>query len=280
MRFLLGMRFYQRTEAGISEEFFETLKDKLQGVGQGAKWSAIMWSQISPILLWLLKKKSGGLTFQDPLRRKSIRRSADGFVDDVTAWINCFQQITEDPHATNNESLSDLVKNMEKAAQYWEQLLDATGGKLELPKCFYYIIRWNFNAEGEARLSTKEEVPYEIKLTESQSGEICTIEQKDCHDAHKTLGNHVAPSLSSKAQFEVQMTNSIKLSTRLGSQRFDSLDCRIAITSHINPRFEYVGPTSMYTMKEAMDVQRPITHALLPMMRFNDIHPFRWCCSH
>ena len=269
VRFLLGMRFYQRTEAGISEEFFETFKNKLQGVGQGAKWSAIMWSQISPILMWLLEKKSGGLTFQDPLQRKTIRRSADGFVDDVTAWINCFQQIAEDPRAEDATSLPELITKMEEAAQYWEQLLNATGGKLELPKCFYYILHWNFDKEGEARLSRKEEIPYKIQLTESQSGEVCEIEQKDCQEAHKTLGNHVAPSLSSKKQFEVQMASSRQLATRLGSQRFDSLDCRIAITSHINPRFGYVGPTSMYSMKEAMDVQRPITHALLPMMRFN-----------
>ena len=173
VRFLLGMRFYQHTEAGISEEFFETFKNKLQGVGQGAKWSAIMWSQISPILMWLLEKKSGGLTFQDPLRRKTIRRSADGFVDDVTAWINCFDQIANDPHAQDHESLPKLVKKMEEAAQYWEQLLNATGGKLELPKCFYYILHWNFNKEGEASLSKKEEIPHEIKLTESQTGEVC-----------------------------------------------------------------------------------------------------------
>ena len=158
---------------------------------------------------------------------------------------------------------------MEEAAQYWEQLLDATGGKLELPKCFYYILRWNFNKEGEASLATKEEIPYEIKLTQSQSGEECTIEQKDCREAHKTLGSHVAPSLSSKKQYEIQRESAIKLSTRLGSQRFDCLDCRIAITGHINPRFGYVGPTSMYTPQEAANIQRPITHALLPMMCFN-----------
>ena len=200
VRFLLGMRFYQRTEAGISEEFFETMKDKLQGVGQGAKWSAIMWSQISPILMWLLKQKSGGLTFQDPLRRTTIRRSADGFVDDVTAWINCFEQISKDPQATNKNTLQELVKKMEIAAQYWEELLNASGGKLELPKCFYYILHWNFDKEGEARLSSKEDIPYKIKLTQSQSREECEIEQKDCNEAHKTLGNHVTPSLSNKEQ--------------------------------------------------------------------------------
>ena len=273
VRFLLGMRFYQRTEAGISEKFFTTIQEKLQGVGQGAKWSAIMWSQISPILMWLLKQKSGGITFQDPLRKKTHHISADGFVDDVTAWLNCFEQISDDPQAKNEQQLPELVKKMETAAQYWEQLLDASGGKLELPKCFYYVLHWNFNAEGEARLSSKEEIPYQIKLTQSQSGDVCEIEQKDCREAHKTLGNHIAPTLSSKQQYKKQKESAVKLATRLGSQRFDSLDCRIALTGHINPSFGYVNPTSMYSYKEAMDIQRPITHALLPMLRFNQHTP-------
>ena len=33
-------------------------------------------------------------------------------------------------------------------AQWWEQLLFSTGGKLELTKCFYHPILWHFDDEG------------------------------------------------------------------------------------------------------------------------------------
>jgi hypothetical protein len=36
--------------------------------------------------------------------------------------------------------------------------LAATGGKLELSKCFYYILCWDFDAEGAQRHITKQEL--------------------------------------------------------------------------------------------------------------------------
>jgi hypothetical protein len=31
---------------------------------------------------------------------------------------------------------------------FWKELLEASGGKLELPKCFYYILAWKFDLKG------------------------------------------------------------------------------------------------------------------------------------
>jgi hypothetical protein len=38
----------------------------------------------------------------------------------------------------------------------WEELLHATGGRLELDKCFHYILK--FDKEGKARLATLPEL--------------------------------------------------------------------------------------------------------------------------
>lgn len=39
----------------------------------------------------------------------------------------------------------------------WTNLLSATGGKLELAKCFYYILSWKFSAQGDAIPETIED---------------------------------------------------------------------------------------------------------------------------
>ena len=75
-----------------------------------------------------------------------------GFVDDTTHWVNNFAQALQG-HYTQHSMHEDI----QITAQWWEQLLHATGGKLELPKCFYYNITWKFNSEGEAKLSTKKD---------------------------------------------------------------------------------------------------------------------------
>jgi hypothetical protein len=43
-------------------------------------------------------------------------------------------------------------------ARWWEARLHATDGKLELDKCCYYIMHWEFDSDGNARLTTPEEL--------------------------------------------------------------------------------------------------------------------------
>ena len=76
----------------------------------------------------------------------------------------------------------------------WEELLHATGGKLELQKCFFYMMYWEFDREGVARLTKTEEAACEVKIRDSESGTDVHIEQKDCNEAHKTQGAMETPS--------------------------------------------------------------------------------------
>ena len=51
-----------------------------------------------------------------------------------------------------------IAEQLQHDAQEWEQLLAATGGKLELSKCFYYILQWKFDEEGRLSCASKEEL--------------------------------------------------------------------------------------------------------------------------
>jgi hypothetical protein len=55
----------------------------------------------------------------------------DGFVDDTTVWPN----LSNNLDALSQESIGEIAERLKTAAQWWEQLLHATGGKLEVPKC-------------------------------------------------------------------------------------------------------------------------------------------------
>jgi hypothetical protein len=61
-----------------------------------------------------------------------VKRIMDGFVDDTTIW----QNLSNNLDALSHGSIGDIADRLKTAAQWWEQLLHATGGKLELPKCF------------------------------------------------------------------------------------------------------------------------------------------------
>jgi hypothetical protein len=71
----------------------------------------------------------------------------------------------------------------------WKDLLEVSGGTLELSKCFYYIRSWKFDENGNAMPTTLEEqrkVCLPIRIPDS-TGEI-KISQEEVQAWNKTLG--------------------------------------------------------------------------------------------
>jgi hypothetical protein len=110
----------------------------------------------------------------------------DGFVDDTTIW----QNLAKGLDSLSQGSIQEIATRLQIAAQWWEQLLHATGGQLELPKCFYYLLHWGFDSEGHARLATPEELNIQISLRQSANDQEIDITQRCCTTSHRTLGVH------------------------------------------------------------------------------------------
>jgi hypothetical protein len=74
------------------------------------------------------------------------------FVDDGMPGLNDATEASPRP-------LPDLLDAAEKSAQSWERLLFASGGALELSKCFTYIIYWDLSPSKEPRMLEPHEIP-------------------------------------------------------------------------------------------------------------------------
>jgi hypothetical protein len=64
----------------------------------------------------------------------------------------------------------------------WKDLLETSGGKLELKKCFYYILSWRFDGKGNPIPTTIQEqraVVDQITILDSSSSTPIPIEQKE-----------------------------------------------------------------------------------------------------
>lgn len=86
-------------------------------------------------MLKCMKKKANSAYFTDPYFQIVVEKISSGFVDDITHFTNFFAQSLQE-----DENLQDLAQMTITAAQWWEELLYATGGKLELQKCFFYMM--------------------------------------------------------------------------------------------------------------------------------------------
>jgi hypothetical protein len=75
-----------------------------------------------------------GMSFCSPDHSNCTARHNDAFVvDDTTGGVN-------DTHLSTPLSPTELTARLQKQAQLWQRLLFASGGRLELPKYFYYLI--------------------------------------------------------------------------------------------------------------------------------------------
>ena len=135
----------------------------------------------------------------------------DAFVDDTTLYNNNFN----DP----DQSVEKLVQQMQEAAQWWEELLSATGGKLELPKCFYYIIHWSFDEEGAHYLTPIEELEkHQIAITSHDPldyGKTHYITQKDPNEEHRSLGFMAHPLAKLSAEYKKLKEKGQKYAARI-----------------------------------------------------------------
>lgn len=140
-------KYFLKTNLGISDEYAEhTQECPWFGTGQGSGNSPFYWLLISSSLYDLYCAKStGGAHYSTPDKTLQITLFLLGFVDDVK------QRTTLDP-TIDSEGLMDVVYQLIQQAttdsQLWHDILTAANQELELTKCKYHFIHFDFDDNG------------------------------------------------------------------------------------------------------------------------------------
>jgi hypothetical protein len=127
-----------------------TEETPVHGTGQGSCASPAIWLMISSILMDCLSELAGGMTMEDVGNEVTLCQWMDGFIDDTSLFANLWGQ--EEPN-----DITLLRQQLREDLLAWKDLLEALGGKLELSKCFYCILSWRFDDNGNAIPTTLEE---------------------------------------------------------------------------------------------------------------------------
>ena len=109
-----------------------------------------------------------------------------GFVDDSTGQVNSFLSDTQPTPAF-------LREIMKLDAQLWSDLLWISGGLLELGKCSFHQVHFNFAPDGTPEMRGG---VYGLPLTvkDAVTDQPYNIPAKSVYTAHKTLGHYKAPA--------------------------------------------------------------------------------------
>lgn len=187
-------KYKLKTTLGVTASYYRHCRIyPIYGTGQGSGNSPTIWVIVSSVLFTSHADQAYGATYSTPDNKYKISLTMIGFVDDSTGQVNNFNSNVQPP-------ISRLIAKMQADVHLWNDLLWASGGDLELPKCSYHILHWKFTSNGSPTLESGQfGIP--ITITSVDTTKQQNIQQKLAYTAHKTLGHYKEPSGSQRRQY-------------------------------------------------------------------------------
>jgi hypothetical protein len=190
-----------KTSLGISDEFYSNCQAfPIYGTGQGSGNSPAIWCIISSTLFSCHQQQAYGAYFCTPDERMSVSLSMIGFVDNSTGQVNDFT-------ATEQPTPEFLREIMRFDAQLWSDLLWVSGGLLELNKCSFHQLHFDFDPDGTPRMRAGT-YGNPLEIHDASLLTNVTIPAKSVFTPHKTLGHYKAPAGANRTQRNVLHRNS------------------------------------------------------------------------
>jgi hypothetical protein len=183
-----NMKFFLCTGFGVSKSFAgDGISMKTQGLTQGNRASPAGWAVISICILGAHRKKGHEAKFYCPISNLQHHLSAILYMDN-TDLIHI--------NLTKDKSVDKVHDAIQKSVNSWGNLLIATGGVLQLSKCFYSIIsfKWINGIWKYANNLIKGEFGITVPLPR---GSAAAIDHKSISHAEKTLGTMTSPDRNS-----------------------------------------------------------------------------------
>lgn len=231
--------FKLRTALGDSNKTYSHSNTGLiHGTGQGSCASPCIWLVLCSILMDCLQNNSKGMTIVDIItNNKEFKQWIDGYVDDTALFANLTMSIIS--HLA--QSTRDLAENLNEIATIWNGLLEASGGKLELSKCFYYLLNWKFDIEGRYSYESLEEQQNKcdpVKIMDSSNKETFIL-QKDVSKSHKTLGMMKSMTGDETDHLNYLQKQSEQIISIISSTALTRKQAKIAFTCIYTPKIMY-----------------------------------------
>lgn len=203
---LEGAQYRIRIELGLSQDSYtHSPEHPIYGTGQGSTNSSSINLFQASVLFDCYDTKAHPATYATPQGNHSTELGLIGFMDDNGGQRKEFNS------DVSMETTARLIQNTSRVAQLWVNLLQVSGGTIEMAKCSVHVIQWLFSATGGPVLQLYEAAHQKhLEITDKMTGETHQLKLLSSYRAHKTLGYHKAPAGNQQEQFRQLKTKSDK----------------------------------------------------------------------
>ena len=196
-----------------------------------------------------------------PNNKKKWEIKIVGFVDDKKHYVNNVSRKTKDT----------LEQAMQKSIRIWEELLNFTGGKLELSKCEYFLIKWGFDNKDKPFIENNK---YAISFSNPGGS---PIESKQLHLEEQMTYLGVTSQVNGKQDAITTKLCKIadQITRTMASSHLPHYYSHIYFKCKINPKLTYPLAATSMTEQQTERLHRKLYPEVIASKGFNRNWPTR-----
>ena len=256
-------KFHIRNPLGYSLSYYSHQSDQpIHGSGQGSGNSPCIWLLISSTLCDAHQQISKGAKFVSVDGQHSAHITMVGFVDDCTGTCNDFQPQLQ---ATTD----NITNTMAKDAQTWNDILWCSGGKLELPKCSFHVLEFQFSPDGTPTPIINNNT-HQITLNDSATNAQVQINPNKANIPHKTLGHWKAPADPKQTlQLQTLLTKAKHTTLLIATANLTRHGTNLAYHGVYIAFLRYVLPQCFFTAKQLNSAEQQTIQPIISKCGYN-----------
>lgn len=260
------MKYTVKTVYGVSIENYEgTPLEPLFGTGQGSGASPAVWLSLVVILLHTLERLVPDRTaFESPNKCLTHSRLVDAFVDDTSLGISDID---------SEHTLEETVLRLQAVAQTWEKLLSLSGGALNLKKCSWYAVHWEWH-NGRPVIRPIQPDDPQVLLTPSFGlSDPQVIPRMSVDQSSRILGVYLSPTGNFSDAINKYRVKADSFAARLKSPRIGHTEAVVFHRSIYIPSMRYGLAAISASEGDLSGIQTKVLASLLQKMNVSSTIP-------
>ena len=231
----------------------------MQGVYQGNGAGPVIWAVVSSPLLQILKEEGFGTFFKAGISKTEIRLVGYAFVDDTDLI-----QTSKYP----SQTFKEVLEEAQKALDWWEGLVRATGGALSVEKSRWWAVDFAWHTDGTWSYKQQVEIPGQLTGRDFDNLRK-SVPRLDTNEAYETLGVFLAPDGTMDREYEDLTQKARRWADKLRTTTLREQETATALKATILKTLEYPLQATFLTKQQCDKLMRIILEAALPKAKFH-----------